>query len=68
MELIQSTGCFLKKLLIFRQEFVELHSQPLLEHLRAQLQAQNPGVQLPPLPPRGDLDLSCVLSSPYFFS
>ena len=53
---------------ILRREFVDLHSQPLLQHLRAQWIAENPGVELPPVPPRGNLDLNVVLGSPYFFS
>ena len=51
-----------------RQCFVDLHSQPLLENLAAELTAQHPGVELPPLPPQGSLDVRLVRHSPYFFS
>lgn len=53
---------------LLRREFVDLHSQPLLHHLRAQWLAANPEIDLPPVPSRGDLDLRVVLGSPYFFS
>jgi DNA-directed RNA polymerase len=53
---------------LLRREFVELHSQPILEHLRDEWTAANPGLVLPPVPKRGDLDLRIVLGSPYFFS
>jgi DNA-directed RNA polymerase, mitochondrial len=53
---------------LLRREFVDLHSQPILEHLREEWLASNPGITLPPVPKRGDLDLRVVLGSPYFFS
>ncbi len=55
-----------------RDTFVQLHERPLLEELREQLLlsplyrgAERP---LPKLPPRGELDLSVVRDSTYFFS
>lgn len=53
---------------LLREQFVALHSQPLLEELLASFQEQHPGVEFPPLPPRGDLDLEGVKDSTYFFS
>jgi len=50
-----------------REAFVDLHSQPLLHQLLAQLQQDHPEIDFPPVPPRGDLDISLVLQSPYFF-
>lgn len=53
---------------ILRDQFVALHSRPLLADLAAELAAAHPGVALPPLPGTGDLDLEQVRASPYFFS
>lgn len=54
---------------LLREEFVALHTgRDLLEDLAAQLRAAHPGIQLPPLPPRGTLDVSKVKRSRYFFS
>jgi DNA-directed RNA polymerase len=53
---------------LLRDAFVDLHSRPLLEDLAAELAAAHPGVALPPLPPRGGLDLERVRESPYFFA
>ncbi|GFR49831.1 hypothetical protein Agub_g11771, partial [Astrephomene gubernaculifera] len=55
-----------------RDTFVELHTRPLLHELHAEV-AANPlyrsaYVQLPPVPPPGDMDLSVVRDSAYFFS
>jgi len=52
---------------VLRQQFVELHTQPLLENLLQELQDLNPSVEFPPLPIRGPLDMQAVLDSPYFF-
>lgn len=52
---------------ILRQRFVELHGRPILEHLRQSFVERFPELEIPPLPPRGDLQLSDVLHSPYFF-
>jgi len=55
---------------VLRDKFVELHSELLLETLHASLEEDFPAIrgQLPPPPPRGDLDLNLVKQSPYFFS
>ncbi|PNH04005.1 hypothetical protein TSOC_009865 [Tetrabaena socialis] len=55
-----------------KDTFVELHSRPLLHELRAEL-AANPlyagaKFKLPPVPPLGNLDLSLIRNSTYFFS
>jgi DNA-directed RNA polymerase len=52
---------------ILRQQFVSLHSKPVLENLRSEFVKQHPDVNFPPLPERGSLDLKQVLNSPYFF-
>jgi DNA-directed RNA polymerase len=52
---------------ILRRTFVELHSRPLLQQLEAEFKALG-AEGMPPIPPPGDLDISCVLDSPYFFS
>ena len=52
-----------------RDQFLQMYSQPILERLRdsivVHLGAQ--GNKIPPLPKQGDLDLTHVLDSPYFF-
>ena len=53
---------------ILRDQFVALHSRPLLADLAAELAAAHPDLKLPPLPPTGDLALEAVRDSPYFFS
>jgi DNA-directed RNA polymerase len=53
---------------LLRETFVELHSQPLLEQLLADFQEQHPNVEFPPIPAKGDLDITSVLDSEYFFS
>ena len=53
---------------ILRDQFVDLHSRPLLADLAAELCAAHPGLDLPPLPPTGGLTLEQVRESPYFFS
>jgi len=53
-----------------REEFVRLHTDhDVLADLKAEMEAQLPeGVELPPLPEKGSLDLSQVLESPFFFA
>ena len=51
-----------------RNQFVRLYSLPLLEDLRASLCMRFPGVELPELPPRGELDLNSVRDAEFFFS
>ena len=52
-----------------RKQFVQMYSKPILEQLRESLVIQlgADGNKIPPLPKQGDLDLNCVLDSPYFF-
>ena len=52
----------------FRKNFVELHSQPLLEMLHEELQDKYPDLDFPPVPATGDLDIRAVEDSKYFFS
>ena len=53
---------------VIREEFVKLHSQPLLEMLKEELEHNHPGIVFPDTPPKGDLDVSEVLGATYFFS
>ena len=53
---------------ILREEFVRLHSQPLLEELYINFQQRFPHVKFPPVPPRGKFDLEEVRNATYFFS
>lgn len=53
---------------LLREQFVALHSQPLLEQLLASFKEQHPEAEFPPLPARGELDLNQVMDSMYFFS
>lgn len=53
-----------------REEFVKLHTeQDVLAAFRAEIEAQLPdGMEIDPLPPKGTLDISAVLQSPFFFA
>ena len=42
--------------------------QPLLEKLLEEFQGLYPGIQFPPLPPKGELDLDKLKEATYFFS
>ncbi|KAK1432956.1 hypothetical protein QVD17_09859 [Tagetes erecta] len=53
---------------ILREKFVELYRTPILENLLESFQTSFPSVSFPPLPDRGDFDLSDVLESSYFFN
>ncbi len=61
---------------LLREAFVELHSQPLLQHLKAELdermqhpEATGRGKDAVPDPPElGTLDLNKVLEADYFFN
>ncbi|WOK98267.1 DNA-directed RNA polymerase 2A-like isoform X1 [Canna indica] len=53
---------------ILREEFVALHSIPILENLLEEFQTSFPTLTFPPLPDRGDLHLNKVFESPYFFN
>ncbi|KAG2389538.1 hypothetical protein C9374_014098 [Naegleria lovaniensis] len=52
---------------IIREQFINLHSQPLLEELLATFTRLYPNIQFPPLPKKGSLDLNRVIDAPYFF-
>jgi DNA-directed RNA polymerase len=52
-----------------RQATVELFSQEILENFAAEISTLLPeSVQLPPVPPKGTLDIKDVLKSDYYFS
>ena len=53
---------------ILRDKFIEMHSEPLLENLLAELQEKHPDITFPPLPIRGNLDLDSIRKATYFFS
>lgn len=53
---------------ILREQFVALHSQPLLELLLSRFQDEYPDVDFPQVPERGHLNLEEVKDSTYFFS
>jgi DNA-directed RNA polymerase len=53
---------------IIRSAFIELHSQPLLQELYEDLHVRLGGLELPEPPAQGQLDLTAVSNSPYFFS
>lgn len=53
---------------ILREQFVRLHSEPLLEKLAEEWRALYPGVEIKAPPARGDFDLNNVLKARYFFS
>ncbi|GAB0495019.1 hypothetical protein MMPV_006316 [Pyropia vietnamensis] len=53
---------------VLRAEFVRLHSRDLLAELQEGFLLDHPGLTLPPIPVRGELDVRAVLESPYFFS
>lgn len=53
---------------LLREQFVEIYSQPQLELWRESVAGHSGVTDLPPVPPLGDLDVKCVLDSPFFFS
>jgi len=53
---------------ILREEFIKLHSSPLLEELLQSFQAKYPHIDFPPVPEKGELDLKEIKKSDYFFS
>lgn len=53
--------------LLIREAFVEQYAVNVLERFHAELSAMYPDIGLPPPPAYGDLDVSSVLSSRYFF-
>ncbi|KAN0055755.1 hypothetical protein ACTA71_011641 [Dictyostelium dimigraforme] len=52
---------------ILRNEFIELHKQPLLDRLLDWFKVRYPDIKFPPLPPKGKLDINKVKESRYFF-
>jgi len=52
---------------IIRETFIETHAKPFLGAIHAEAQRIT-GLELPPPPDRGDLDLREVLGNPFFFS
>ncbi len=42
--------------------------QPLLEKLLEEFQQLYPGIEFPPVPPKGELDLDQLREATYFFS
>jgi DNA-directed RNA polymerase len=53
---------------ILRNEFVKLHSEPLLENLQQSFSERYPHSKFPDVPERGTFDLEQVKDSPYFFA
>ena len=53
---------------LLREQFIRLHSRPLLEELRDSFVERYPECEFEDLPPVGDLDLNLVRDSLYFFS
>lgn len=53
---------------ILRDEFVKLHSQPLLENLLNNFEERYPHNTFPEVPERGSFDLNKVKDSAYFFA
>lgn len=54
---------------ILRESFVELYKRPVLEELRDFWLAEDPSLNLPPVPKTGKgFDLELVKQSKYFFS
>jgi DNA-directed RNA polymerase len=53
---------------ILREQFVKLHSEPLLEDLHSSFKERYPHNNFPDVPERGDFDLTKVKDSAYFFA
>jgi DNA-directed RNA polymerase len=54
---------------VIRQEFVTLHSKPLLQQFFDGVEPSLPADHgVPPVPPAGSLDLTAVLQADYFFA
>jgi len=51
-----------------REEFVRIYSEPVLQNFLNEQREAHPDVDLPELPPTGNLDIRQVISSPYFFA
>ena len=53
---------------ILREQFIRLHSEPLLESLKYSLELRYPHLKFPDIPQRGDFNLEKIKESVYFFS
>jgi len=53
---------------ILRDQFIQLHSQPLIDKLEENFKSRYPNEKFPKRPPSGELDLNDVRHSTYFFS
>ena len=53
---------------VLREEFVRIYSEPVLQNFLNEQRAAHPDIELPEIPPTGDLDICQVLMSPYFFA
>ena len=53
---------------VLREQFTRLHKLFTLPGFFEQVKASAPGIELPPPPALGSLDLAEVLKSEYFFS
>jgi DNA-directed RNA polymerase len=53
--------------IILRDQFVQLHSRPILKQLRDYWMTIHPDIEFPEIPQRGSLDLKLIRQSPYFF-
>ena len=51
-----------------RESFVELYNLPILEDFKASLEQRHPDIEFPPVPTKGNLDLSKIMNSKYFFN
>ena len=54
--------------MLLRESFIDLYETNILEDLMMSLKCRFPGVEFPEIPQRGELDMSEVKSSLYFFS
>jgi DNA-directed RNA polymerase len=53
---------------ILRDQFINLHSQPILENLKKSFERRFPQITFPDIPERGTFDLENVRKSVFFFS
>jgi DNA-directed RNA polymerase len=53
---------------VLREVFVDIFSENYLANFRDEIQSLHPSVELPATPSIGNLDVSSLLKSEYFFS
>ena len=53
---------------VLREEFVRIHSEPVLRKFLHEQREAHRDVDLPEVPQTGDLDIRQVIASPYFFA